>query len=125
MAKSSAPYLPLAQLEPHGALNVTFQLNFSASTSRYAPLRCPSFHVPPGATVTVRTVSPNTAQSGLNNNAIYVGQSPEELASGGGLVIPPGASVAIPWPVDNTHEIFVWGSVNDGCAVSVQGGKVG
>jgi hypothetical protein len=115
MAKRMAT--PLAQLQPREAINLSAQTILAANN---APQQCPPFVVPAGATVTLRP----WGRTGQNTGVINVGKYYED-AQFGSFALIPAADVVLPWPVDNTGEIWIMGVANDGVVVSVTANSVG
>jgi hypothetical protein len=116
MAKPIA--LPLASEQPGPSMNIRFQLVF---TDDNGFIQCPGFQVAPGQVVTLRTVNGAT----LNASTIFVADYPEQLFTSSAFAIPPGADVTVPWPIDNTAQIFAKGDTTDGLLVSIQQASIG
>jgi len=115
-AKTIMPVL--AQMQPRNSLNLSFQLIFAADNQ---PVNAPAFVVPPGASVTLRSIN----GSAINAQGCSISDHYEGVGRSGALFLPPGADVSVPWPVDNTNQIWVSGKAGDGLLISVQASQVG
>lgn len=111
--KQQLNLMPLAQQQPGPPINVRFQLVFKATNT---PVQCPAFVVPPGASITLRTVNGAT----VNANECFVAERYALLGTSSQMAFPAGADVSLPWPVQNTAEIFAQGTMGDGLLVMVQ-----
>jgi hypothetical protein len=118
MAKPPAA-LPLAMEQPGSAYMILFQMRFAADN---VAQQCPAFRILPGMVVTLRTVNGSV----VNANACQIADSPEgAIHSWGGTAIPPGADVTLPWPVENTGQIWAAGEVGDGLLITIQKQQIG
>jgi len=100
----------LMEFSPQGATNIRFSVALKAAG---VPQSLPAYHVPPGA----RVILGGYWNQNSNTSNIWVGKSPEELASGGRLLL---SGNEIDFPVDNLGEVWVKGSIlGDGVSVTI------
>lgn len=106
----------LAELQPHEAINVRFQLPIPGTNT---PQRAPGFAVAPGLTVTL------LGWNGSANNAqnVYFADAPHKLGVSGQHWIAPGESLE--FPVDDLSQIWFQGTAADGLLITVTGVAVG
>lgn len=115
--------LPLAQQQPGPSLNIRFQIIFAVPN---VAVNVPGFRCAPGTSIELRTTNGIT----LNTAPVFIAETPEGLGLGtgarGGIALPPGADVTLPWPVDNTAEIWCMGGAEgDGLLISIQQASIG
>lgn len=125
--------LPLAQFQPHKGETYIFRVD---EVAQYKAQQGLNFRVPPGAIVTLRSLSTN----GINSLAVAVSQYAEgyifdataNYMKGHGIVLPPGDAVTLPWSVDNLNELWFFfalalgaNTIPDGVSITVQIPSVG
>jgi len=118
MAKQQPITLPLAQEQPGSPFNIRFQLVFPTEG---AIVRCPAFRVEPGVIITLKPVNGAIVNVGSCSIAEY----PEALNTSSALSLPPAADVTLPWPIENTADIWATGFGNDGILVLIQKAQIG
>lgn len=97
---------------------VQFQIVFAATNK---PQQVPVFQVAPGMSVTVQGINGQA----VNANPCYIGEFPESLGTSSSRVVPAGGDVTVPWPVNNTGQIWAQGTAGDGLLVLIQQAQVG
>jgi hypothetical protein len=95
-------------------VNIMLRLVLAATG---VPQRFRGVEVPPGCTVYLR--GHNGAAAG-NVAPIKVGVGPDEAASGPNRTVAPNTQIS--YPVQNTRDICIVGTLGDGAEVSIIGG---
>jgi hypothetical protein len=95
------------------AVNIPFTLTLAQTN---VPVQCPAFTLPAGCTVRVRA---HNGQPEGNLAPIHVGTSAIAALTGPCEVL--GPNTEIQFPVDNTSQIWISGTAEDGAIVTIKG----